>query len=84
MAMEKAVKEGGRGGFFPGSRRGERRKGGAAMEESAGDGSSPSSSVAPPQRRLTVTQKDQIAVEGSVFGILRSLGDASVQTQEIT
>ncbi|CAA6665505.1 unnamed protein product [Spirodela intermedia] len=53
------------------------------MEEFTGDGSSPSSSAAPPQRRLTVTQRDQIAVERNVFGILRSLVDASVQTQEI-
>ncbi|CAA7407839.1 unnamed protein product [Spirodela intermedia] len=52
------------------------------MEQSAGDGSSPSSSAAPPQKRLTVTQRDQIAAEGRVFGILQSLEDASFQTQE--
>ncbi|MQL88388.1 hypothetical protein Taro_020946 [Colocasia esculenta] len=48
----------------------------------AGDGSSFSSS-APPQRRLTVTQRDQLGVEAKVFEILRSLNGASPQTRSI-
>ncbi|XP_078431491.1 prenyltransferase family protein [Wolffia australiana] len=91
VEMERAVKRGGRRGVLVGSRKLGIWKARTAMEKSSDLGSSSSSAISEdssslssldaPAARLTVTQQDQLAVERSVFAILQSLADSSVQTQ---
>uniref|UniRef100_A0A1D1Z4B7 Protein farnesyltransferase subunit beta n=1 Tax=Anthurium amnicola TaxID=1678845 RepID=A0A1D1Z4B7_9ARAE len=58
-------------------------KASSAPSTGTGDGSPPPSSSAPPQRKLTVTQRDQLNVEGRVFEILQSMNGASPEAQSV-